>query len=110
MLADTISGLDIAAPPDFEVREFFSAELPSPSSAGLQEVLGAVRDHQWGELPGKDSWNSFTDNLVAYVVLLDKNRGVLLLYLDPYELYRNPGLLTYEMLADSDLIAMSSMR
>ena len=110
MLADTLRGLDIVTPPSFEVQHLFSVELPSPSAAAVQEVLSAVRDHRWRELRDVDSWNSLTDNLVAYIVLLEENRGVLLLYLDPYELYRDPEFLTNEMLVDSDLNAMISTR
>ena len=108
MLADGLRGLGIVATPSFEFRHFFSVELPSPQSASLQEVLSAVRDHRWGELRDVDRWNSLTDNLVAYVVLLDEDQGMLLLYLDPFDLYRDPEFLSYEMLAASDLTEIIS--
>ena len=108
MLVDTLRGLDIVTTPGFEVQHLFSVELPSPATAAVQEVLSAVRDHRWRELRDVDSWNSLTDNLVAYLVPLEENRGVLLLYLDPHELYREPEFLTNEILVESDLNAMIS--
>lgn len=106
MIAITLRALGIItdiSKGQFQFKQYATIALNTPSSPSAEKVLFLLREHRWKELFELHSWRGDVDNLVIYMVELNGDQGVLLIFVNPYELYENTNFWAYERLTRSDM-------